>query len=172
MEDYYKCYAFSKWTGENSSSITKTDILQDTKTDNAERDMNSIIEMCEMDVVCQMYQDLLEEYYMNFPFELLSSERVREKYRKQSEEAEKEVSVQHSCCQNLQSEIENISVENQSLREIIKNQEIYIEELKKTAAMKIFHKQFYGCYIKAETMSKMFKRALEYCFPVSFLLWK
>lgn len=131
MEDYYKCYAFNKWTEENPSSITKADILQDTKTDNAERDMNSIIEMCEMDVVCQMYQDLLKEYYMNFSFELLSSERVREKYRKQLEKAEKEVSVQHSRYQNLLREIENASMENQRLRETIKNQEKYIEELKK-----------------------------------------
>lgn len=75
MEDYYRSCIIGHWLEERCPEITKADILG-TKTEDAKRDMDNIRGMCEVDVMCQMYQDLLEEYYMKFSFDLLSNERL------------------------------------------------------------------------------------------------
>lgn len=172
MEDYYRSCIIGKWVGEECSEISKADIL-DTKTEDAKRDMDNIRGMCEIDVMCQMYQDLLEEYYMNFSFDLLSNERMQEKYEKQLKNAEKEISVQKSRYQNLQKEnerlmglvknmgkdadtavqqyrretskeLETVSAENEKLKGLIKSQEEYIEALEKEEEeVKLFRKPTY-----------------------------
>lgn len=172
MEDYYRSCVIGCWLEEKCSEITKAGILG-TKTEDPERDMDNIRGMCEVDVICQMYQDLLEEYYMNFSFDLLSNERMQEKYEKQLKDAEKEASVQNSHYQELQKEnerlmglvknmgkdadaavrqyrretskeLETVSAENEKLKGLIKSQEEYIEALEKEEeTVKMFRKPIY-----------------------------
>lgn len=172
MEDYYRSCIIGHWLGEKCSEITKADILG-TKTEDARRDMDNIRGMCEIDVMCQMYQDILEEYYMNFSFDLLSNERMQEKYEKQLKDAQKEASVHSSRYLNLQKEnqrlmelvknmgkdadaavqqyrketsreLENVSTENEKLKGIIKSQEEYIEALEKEEeTVKMFQRPSY-----------------------------
>lgn len=172
MEDYYRSFVIGYWLGEKCSEITKADILS-TKTEDPERDMDNIMGMCGIDVMCQMYQDLLDEYYMNFSFDLLSNKRMQEKYEKKLEEKEKEASVQNLRYQNLQKEnerlmelvknmgkdadaavqqyrretskeLETVSAENEKLKGIIQSQEEYIEALEKEEeTVKMFQKPSY-----------------------------
>lgn len=172
MEDYYRSFVISHWLREKCSEITKADILS-TKTEDPERDMDNIMGMCGIDVMCQMYQDLLDEYYMNFSFDLLSNKRMQEKYEKQLKDAEKEASVQNSRYQNLQKEnerlmglvknmgkdadaavqqyrretskeLEIVSAENEKLKELVKSQEEYIEALEKEEeTVKMFQRPSY-----------------------------
>lgn len=172
MEDYYRSFVISHWLREKCSEITKADILS-TKTEDPERDMDNIMGMCGIDVMCQMYQDLLEEYYMNFSFDLLSNKRMQEKYEKKLEEKGKEASIQDSRYQELQKEnerlmglvksmgkdadaavqqykretskeLETVSAENEKLKELIKSQEEYIEALEKEEeTVKMFQKPSY-----------------------------
>lgn len=172
MEDYYSSCVIGHWLEKKCPEITKADILG-TKTEDAKRDMDNIRGMCEVDVMCQMYQDLLEEYYMKFSFDLLSNERMQEKYEKQLKDAEKEASVQNSRYQNLQKEnarlmelvknmgkdadaavqqyrretskeLETVSAENDRLKELLKSQEEYIEALEKEEeTVKMFQRPSY-----------------------------
>lgn len=59
IEDLYRTCVFGQWLGENASEITKADIFA-IKTEDPIRDMYNVKGMCEINVICRMYQEMQE----------------------------------------------------------------------------------------------------------------
>lgn len=118
IEDYYRAYFFNYWLQMRPEveNITKGDVLRNTKPGDPSQELENIVAMCEQDVVCQMYQELLEQYYANFSFEQLLGQPMKNRYDRIIAEYEKEASLQHSLYSNLQKE-------NARLLELIKSKD-------------------------------------------------
>jgi len=158
MEDYYRAYFFNYWLEMRPEveNITKVDVLRYTKPGDPSQELENIIAMCEQDVVCQMYQELLEQYYANFSFEQLLGQPMKNRYDRIIAEYEKEASLQHSLYRSLQKEnarllelinskdrdpelekytresnkeLERALKEIEHLKGVIRSQEDYIEEI-------------------------------------------
>lgn len=110
MEDYYRAYFFNYWLVmcPDVKNITKVDVLRNTKLGDPTQELENIISMCEQDVVCQMYQELLEQYYADFSFEQLLGQPMKNRYDRIIAEYEKEASLQHSLSSSLHKENERL----------------------------------------------------------------
>lgn len=118
IEEYYRAYFFNYWLvmRPDVKNITKIDVLRNTNTEDPVHELENIITMCEQDVICQMYQELLEQYYADFSFEQLLGQPMKNRYDRIIAEYEKEASLQHSLYSSLKKE-------NAGLLQLIRNKD-------------------------------------------------